>query len=213
MLVNAEKFSAKSNIKASHTPHIVQVQDQIEGHFIKQIVRQSPFCFWNLGFKSNPKFCHSIWTWVSHFYSLSLKMASATHNYRAGQKVVVFWESLVKHSGDKKKGCWNCIHVVVAWTIPPLTIEVCLPSMLRIMIKVSAYILSVHSSSGFYEELHQVVVTLPSRQVKRLKLGDWRFARDFFSDSKGLNLVVGWTFPSFELFLDKALFEEIFWNI
>ena len=133
MLINAEKFSAKSNIKASHTPHIVQVQDQIEGHFIKQIVRQSPFCFWNLGFKSNPKFCHSIWTWVSHFYSLSLKMASATHNYRAGQKVVVFWESLVKHSGDKKKGCWNCIHVVVAWTIPPLTIEVCLPSMLRII--------------------------------------------------------------------------------
>ena len=52
--------------------------------------------------------------------------------------------------------------------------------MLRIMVKVNAYILSVHSSSGFYEELHQVVVTLPSRQVKRLKLGYWRFVRDYF---------------------------------
>ena len=77
------------------------------------------------------------------------------------------------------------------------------------MVKVNAYILSVHSSSGFYEELHQVVVTLPSRQVKRLKLGDWRFLRDF-SGSRGLNLVVRWTFPSFELFLGKALFEQIF---
>ena len=85
--------------------------------------------------------------------------------------------------------------------------DVCLPFFM-----LNAYILSVHSSSGFYEELHQVVVTLPSRQVKRLKLGDWRFVRDLLS-SRGLNLVVGWTFPSFELFLGKALFEQIFWNI
>ena len=33
------------------------------------------------------------------------------------------------------------------------------------------------------------------------------------SGSRGLNLVVRWTFPSFELFLGKALFEQIFWNI
>ena len=79
--------------------------------------------------------------------------------------------------------------------------DVCLPFFM-----LNAYILSVHSSSGFYEELHQVVVTLPSRQVKRLKLGDRRFVRD----SRGLNLVVRWTFPSFELFLGKALFEQIF---
>ena len=87
-------------------------------------------------------------------------------------------------------------------------IEVCPPFfMLRIMVKVNAYILSVHSSSGFYEELHQIVVTLPSRQVKRLKLGD---LFGIISGSRGLNLVVGWTFPSFELFLGKALIEQIF---
>ena len=127
MLINAEKFSTKSNFKASHSPHIVQVQDQIKGHFIKQINRQRPFCCWNIGFKCNPEFCHNIWTLVFHCYSLSLKIASATYNYRAGMKVLVFWESLVKHSDDKKKGCWKCIQVVVAWNIPPLKIEVCLP--------------------------------------------------------------------------------------
>ena len=60
MLVNARKFSAKSNIKVSHTAHIVQVRDQSEGHFVKQIDRQNPFCCWNLGFKCNPKFCSNI---------------------------------------------------------------------------------------------------------------------------------------------------------
>ena len=68
--------------------------------------------------------------------------------------------------------------------------------MLRIMIKVSAYILSVHSSSGFYEELHQVVVTLPSRQVKRLKLGDQRFARDFFQIQEVLTWSSDGPFPA-----------------
>ena len=68
--------------------------------------------------------------------------------------------------------------------------------MLRIMVKVNAYILSVHSSSGFYEELHQVVVTLPSRQVKRLKLGDWRFVRDYFQVQEVLTWSSDGPFPA-----------------